>query len=364
MDTTHGNNEVHDNQETHEIEIKRSPLSYDKIIKGTLAESKEMTIRFINGLFGDNIPIDAPVTWLDKETVNDKHVGFIADFYPKIDGRMYSIELEHDDKGDMAVRVFRYTFGGAMLHGMKSDKSRVDIDIPQPAVVFLRNNSNTPQKLIWDINFFDGQKITLEIPTVRLSDMSIAEMSKRNLFPVGQFYLRKFEPLTSKNRDEFIKATAELVAELQRVVEAGTVPYHIGKEMYDTIYTIVRNIIKEADEEVDKAMTTNIVETIPWIDYGEVFRKLEAKSRAEGIVVGKAEGIAEGEAKGRTEGRTERDMEIAVKAFSKQKQGINMTAISQTLRDLGISDEIIEAARRQHDAERMRENRKRTERER
>jgi hypothetical protein len=123
MDTTHGNNE------TLETGKQENRLSYDKIIKGTLAESKEMTIRFINGLFNDNIPIDAPVIWLDKETINDKHAGFIADFYPKIDGRMYSIELEHDDKGDMAVRVFKYAFGGAMLHSMKSDRSRVYIDI-------------------------------------------------------------------------------------------------------------------------------------------------------------------------------------------------------------------------------------------
>ena len=64
------------------IEIHQHQLSYDKIIKHTLEQSDEMTIRFINGLFGDNIPLTAPVEWLDKESVTDKHTAIVADFYP------------------------------------------------------------------------------------------------------------------------------------------------------------------------------------------------------------------------------------------------------------------------------------------
>ena len=76
------------------IEAREYRLSYDKIIKNTLAQSDEMTVRFVNGLFGDNIPLDASVTWLDKESVNDKHAGFIADFYPQIAGQLFHIEME------------------------------------------------------------------------------------------------------------------------------------------------------------------------------------------------------------------------------------------------------------------------------
>ena len=47
------------------FEAQRYRLSYDKIIKNTLAQSDEMTVRFVNGLFDDDIPLDAAVTWLD-----------------------------------------------------------------------------------------------------------------------------------------------------------------------------------------------------------------------------------------------------------------------------------------------------------
>ena len=36
-------------------EASQHELRYDKIIKNTLGQSDEMTIRFINGLFGDDI---------------------------------------------------------------------------------------------------------------------------------------------------------------------------------------------------------------------------------------------------------------------------------------------------------------------
>jgi hypothetical protein len=68
-------------------------LSYDKIIKNTLAQSDELTVRFVNGLFGDDIPLNAPVVWLDKESTSDKHAGFLADFYPKIAGGLYHLEV-------------------------------------------------------------------------------------------------------------------------------------------------------------------------------------------------------------------------------------------------------------------------------
>jgi hypothetical protein len=163
-----------------ELGIRASEMSYDKAIKHTLAQSSEITVRFINGLFGDNIPLDTPVTWLDKESVNDKHTGFVADFYPRIGDRMYSIEIEHDDNGDMAVRVFKYAMGGAMLHSMTATDASLNITIPQPCVVFLKNTATTPQKLTWNVEFFDGQKVKLDVPTIRLADLSIKEIAERD----------------------------------------------------------------------------------------------------------------------------------------------------------------------------------------
>ena len=271
------------------IEIPQHDLKYDKIIKNTLEQSNEMTIRFINGLFGDSIPLNAPVDWLDKESVDDKYTAIVADFYPRIDGKMYAIEIEQDGSGDMAIRVFKYTVGGAILHSMKSTKAELSITFPQPCVIFLSSTKNTPEELVWNIDFFDGQKVTLKIPTIRLAELSIEEIVKRDLLPIGQFYLRTFETLTENKVESFLEATQTLLNELKHAVEDGSVPYNIGIQMEATIRKTFDNVIAKSDKEVESIMTTNITETLPWIDYSELFAKLEECGRAERAQKGRNE---------------------------------------------------------------------------
>jgi len=282
------------------VEVQQHQLSYDKILKGTLEQSDEMTIRFINGLLGENIPLNAPVEWLDKESITDKNTAIIADYYPRIGGKIYAIEVEEDGSGNMALRVFRYAVGGAMLHSMTATKAELNITFPQPCVIFLQSTKTTPQKLIWNIEFFDGQKIKLEIPTIHLAKLSIEEIVKRDLLPIGQFYLRSFEKLTKKKLAAFKTAAASLLAELKNAVDCGVIPYHIGLQMQDTIRKTIENVIVKSQEEVGAIMTTDILETIPCIDYLEVFAKIEERGRAEG----KTEGMAEGKAEGKAEERS------------------------------------------------------------
>jgi hypothetical protein len=343
-------------------EVQQHNLSYDKIIKYTLEQSDEMTIRFINGLFGDDIPLDAPVEWLNTESISDNYKAIVADFYPRIDGKMYAIEIEQDGSGDMAIRIFKYSVGGAMIHSMKSTKAELNITFPQPCVVFLSSSKNTPKILTWNIDFFDGQKVTLQVPTIHLADLSVEEIAKRNLFPVGQFYLRTFETLTEGKIESFKKAAESLLIELKHSVETGLVPYHVGLQMQDTIRKTIENTITKSEKEVGLIVTTNIVETLPWTDYREVFAKTEERGKAEGRVEGKAEGRAEGKVEGRAEGKAERDVEIALKMFAQRKSGANQSSLIQAMKDLGFSDETIEAARKQHSEERAKAAKERSDR--
>jgi hypothetical protein len=312
------------------IEVKQYDLSYDKIIKRTLDQSDELTVRFVNGLFGDDLPLDAKVEWLDKESVDDEYKALVADFYPRINGRMYSVEAEQDDNGDMALRVFRYALGGALRHNTAADDSRLKITFPHPCVIFLKSGANTPRRLTWEIEFFDGQSVTLRIPSIRLAELSVDEIVARGLLPIGQFYLRTFEPLTKHGIEGFAEAAAKLLTELKEAAERGTVPHHLAVEMQDTIRKTAENVIVKSNTEVDMNINADILETLPWIDYGDLFEKLEARGRTEG----------------RAEGKTERDMEIALNAFTKWKT-LDVPAIAENLKSLGIPETTVEAARKQ-----------------
>jgi hypothetical protein len=182
------------------------------------------------------------------------------------------------------------------------------------------------------------------VPVIRLGALSVKEISERNLFPVGQFYLRTFEPLTKKNIQSFQKAARGLLTELRLAVEQGVVPYHIGAQMHESIIQTLENTISKAGLEVELDMT-NVSETLLWIDYGEVFEKSRERDKAEGL----AEGMAEGQAKGLVEGRAKRDMEIALRMFERHNTADSLDDAVQLLHDLGIPDGIIEAARSQHE---------------
>ena len=73
------------------------------------------------------------------------------------------------------------------------------------------------------------------------------------------------------------------------------------------------------------------------------------KSRAEGKAEGRAEGIIEGEAKG----IEKRDMEIALAMYAQHKPGADYEPLIKAMKEFGISDETIEAAQKQHEAERV-----------
>jgi predicted transposase YdaD len=85
-------------------------------------------------------------------------------------------------------------------------------------------------------------------------------------------------------------------------------------------------------------MNTNIVETLPWIDYREVFQKIEER------------GEERGEKRGEERGKVTRDTEIALNAFRRANPGSAM--VIETLKDFGISDDAIKNAYKQVEAER------------
>jgi predicted transposase YdaD len=93
--------------------------------------------------------------------------------------------------------------------------------------------------------------------------------------------------------------------------------------------------------EVGFDMNTNIVETLPWIDYREIFQKIEER------------GEKRGEERGEKRGKVTRDMEIAMNAFRRARAG--GTEVAETLKDFGISDDIIMHARSQVEMERAEE---------
>jgi predicted transposase YdaD len=63
--------------------------------------------------------------------------------------------------------------------------------------------------------------------------------------------------------------------------------------MQDTVRKTMETAIAKSKMEVDFTMTTNIIDTIPWTNYREIFEKQEEQARAEGKAEGRVEGKIE-----------------------------------------------------------------------
>ena len=279
---------------------KRQPnhLSFNDLTKMMLKRDDMLTIRFLGGLLDEEISPDAKVVWLDTQTHLDGGKIIISDSFPRVGEKMYAIEVEQAGYDNMAVRVFRYTVEGAMQHDMASEgKGEIFVTFPHPCVVFLSSTRNTPRELKWNLAFHDGQEITLNVPAVLLADMSVEEIARRNLFPIGQFYLRTFGKIGERNYEAFREQAKSLVAALKTAVKCGLVPSYLGAEMQNTIRQTIENKLALSGMEVFD-MPDNILETIEWIDFQQELDDAKEEGIEEGIEKGIEKGIVIGEDNG------------------------------------------------------------------
>ena len=308
-----------ENNERNDAAIR---LSYDRILKSTLALNQKVAVSFFNAIFNENYPPDTKIEWLDKEFTGGAGEAYIADFYPRLNSNMYLIEIEQDSfDNDMALRVFRYSSGGAMLHSTKTEKGSVDITYPTPVVIYLKNTKNTPKELKWYLHYHDGTSKELTVPTIRLFDLSVKEIIDRKLLIIGQFYLRKYDKVTARNIRSLSRDLKELVDGIHEETRIGELPKELQYMMINTIDQIVKRIVANTNKEMDIKMVTNIQDTLLFIDYQELFLKHEA--------IGKAEGKAENQ------------MEIALNAFKCDNSNLSYDEIVDFLCRIGIPEDIV-----------------------
>ena len=132
-------------------------------------------------------------------------------------------------------------------------------------------------------------------------------------------------------------------------MERGEIPQHVAEQMEDTIRKTAENAINKSEQEVDWSVDTSILETLPWTDYGELYRKLEERGEKRGVVIGEKRGEKRGIMIGEERIKA-RDMEAALGLFSLRNE-MPLDAIARILRIQGISPEVIERARIQTESE-------------
>jgi hypothetical protein len=275
-------------------EVQNENLSFDNMVKELLGEtSKENVIRFINFLYGADFSLDSEVTRLATETHN-KGAERRSDIMLMVNDRVYHIEVESNDKNtEMVFRMFDYGYRHAITQGITTAMGSLELNFPDPIIIYLRNSDKTPTEFTVKLNFTSKESFTYKIPVKRIGDYTPEILRDGSLFAIGQFYPMKYENLLSKEHDEeterrYADELTSIFDWIGEEIQKGTISKGYAALFTDGLMKTalkVKSKAKILNEEVFDKVMENIqqrkfvLEPLNWRAEGEIKRQRETAKR-------------------------------------------------------------------------------------
>lgn len=145
-------------------------------------------------MFKTNYPLDADVSFtstelytLSGDSEKDVDTSFRIGDSPKL----YHVECESSPSGSIVVRMYEYDSRIGLQNSMVDDGKLV-VEFPSSAVLYLRSNSKTPDKLQVCIRA-DEKEFTYEMPVMKLSNYSLDGIFAKKLYFLLPFYFFVYE---------------------------------------------------------------------------------------------------------------------------------------------------------------------------
>lgn len=163
---------------------------YDDAFRTMTNDCPDLLIPVINEIFGTNYSIDAKVLFGQNEhfinTIEGELEKRITDSSFRIVERAgktsgkYLIECQSKPDSTMVVRIFEYATQIALDENVIVG-NRMTVEIPCAAILFLRNNNNTPDKLEIEI-VTPGGTVLFDIPSMKLASYNIGNIFEKELY--------------------------------------------------------------------------------------------------------------------------------------------------------------------------------------
>jgi hypothetical protein len=251
--------------------------SFKKIIGGL---SSRALIRFINGLFGSNHPLDSEVRRLNTEQINESLKKRLCDEIVSVEGQKYVIEEQTTVDSNMAIRIFEYGYAEAL-----KDKETLDgvilLPFPRMIVIYLEAGRAAPDVLTVRMKFPDGTGHDFKVKTLKLLDRSVEELAEHGLAALLPFYIIRLRKSAGKaGSDAEFK---ELALKLKDAIEQNAAEGQLNDE---DILTLLERLSRLAEyvggkyktvTEVKKMLDTSLM------GYGqELALKYKLKYKLEG----------------------------------------------------------------------------------
>ncbi len=265
---------------------------YDDVFRTLLERCEKLIIPVINEVFKTNYDMDEEITLISNEHYivesDGKSVKRVTDSCIKIRKRLYHIECESNPKTGIEIRMIEYDFHIALSHWERED-DRAVLRFPESAVLFLRHNDKSPDKLKVKLIMPDGSTANYTVPVVKVQKYTKEEIFDKNLLFFIPYYILRFE--------KRLKEIDEQELELQKLVNDYKDIYNrlLGLEALERIdYNYLHDLLSLTARliEVVAKDSVNIKREVVLMGGGKVLEMESEKIYSDGISQGISQGMA------------------------------------------------------------------------
>ena len=272
---------------------------YDDVFKTLLNDCSKLIIPVINEVFGECYTGKEEIVFSPNEHFLNQQGGAeqerITDTSFRIIGietKKYHLECQSTSDSSMLIRFFEYDAQIALDDG-EVEGSTLTVTFPHSAVLFLRSNKNTPDKMKVTIQT-PGGCAQYEIPVMKSVEYTIDEIFEKKLLFLIPFHIfsheRKFETYNNDESGlEKLKAEYEGIKNrLEEELDKGRIDEYTKCTVTDMSGKVLEHIAAKYER---------IKEGVKTVMGGKVL-EYEAKNIRK---AGLEEGLREGKKEGRAE---------------------------------------------------------------
>ncbi len=298
--------------------IQQVSTPYDDVFRTLVNDCDRLVIPIINEVFHENYTGDEEIIPSPNEHFLNQQGGDetkrITDSSFTIVGadgkerKNYLLECQSTADNSMLVRIFEYAAQIALDAGeIVGDTLRVTI--PHCAVMYLRSNRNTLDRMKIEISTPGGSNI-FDVPVMKVQEYTIDDIFEKNLLFLIPFHIftheKRFKEYNAdETKLESLKAEyAQIMARLEELEKDGHLTTYYKRtlvEMSDRVLKSIAAKYGKVKEGVEAIMGGRVLE-------------YEAKTiLLRGMAEGMQRGRDEGKREGKAEGMKQSQEQVAVK---------------------------------------------------
>ena len=239
-------------------EVKITSTPYDDVFRTLLNDCSSLIIPVINEVFGEHysgkekIVFSANEHFLNQQDGNED--ARITDTNFKVLGaetKKYHWECQSSTDNSMLVRLYEYDTQIALDEG-EIKGSVLTVTFPHSAVLYLRCNASTPNKLKIKM-VTPGGEVMYDIPIMKSQQYTIAEIFEKKLLFLIPFYIFSHEKHFEEYETDDTKLSSlmqeyELIkSKLEEMLTHGVISEYTRCTILDMSNKVLEHIAKKFD---------------------------------------------------------------------------------------------------------------------